>query len=360
MSLLLALPAEIRQQIVSETISVTVGHGFHISIASTGICKTLQADANEVFRSWLPSATTRSPIVIERGSDACWADFNNLLSFLHKRAARLNRLLTWPGIEVVQINVFSQSGYRTWDYWWSVRWVDKLQRLPRSVKCVKLDLTLKEETMRALQKEDVHVRKVHWYGIVTIAQVIVKGVLDDRPDISLEVVGEIPESEVGSVAHVAHPDPVPDLVSERCYELDGLAERNYRKRFGPLEDGLLAKFVKKVTESPERREIARWAKIKGKKKKDLKETRQKMIETKASTGLGTRVAELRRLAKEGPWSSEGNATTADGAKRRKVLEKEREGLGTRVAELKKRAREATWEFEGSATIEHAVKRQRRN
>ncbi|KAF2494411.1 hypothetical protein BU16DRAFT_562070 [Lophium mytilinum] len=163
------LPAEIRQQIVANTITVIVNHdSFHTSTPLNGVCKTLQADITEVLRSWLPGPNSLEPIP----NPLAARNVKSVQTHYEKLAEASNR--EWRGIEKITILIFGTELPRWVHNYFSsnlledVRcpdWISlfhELRELPETVKCVHVDLTPPPAMQEFLERYST-MQQLFWY-----------------------------------------------------------------------------------------------------------------------------------------------------------------------------------------------------
>ncbi|KAF2804665.1 uncharacterized protein BDZ99DRAFT_467349 [Mytilinidion resinicola] len=153
----LDLPAELRQQIASETMYIRIGRTqFRVTTPLCGVCKQLEADIDEMRNSWLPSATTDTSILLS------YTKTTNALSCLSIHYNQLARSSgrSWPGILHVRLRYWSniippQRSSRTKSPLVLLKVVDlgtfRAHGLPTSVQTFQLDLDMPPAIVKYLE-----------------------------------------------------------------------------------------------------------------------------------------------------------------------------------------------------------------
>ncbi|KAF2495471.1 hypothetical protein BU16DRAFT_561757 [Lophium mytilinum] len=163
---LTSLPAELRQQILADTITIKISErdGFNLSTPAAGVCKLFLADVEEIRRSWLPPPST--PTIIQNPSGV---DGLVLLDAFYKERAEDTKR-EWPGINSIRIYVFSTETtswpprpsydktvrnplrpYGLFNLRWT--WVDEANfRLPSSIQHVVVDMNLPAAQVQRIEE----------------------------------------------------------------------------------------------------------------------------------------------------------------------------------------------------------------
>ncbi|KAF2804492.1 uncharacterized protein BDZ99DRAFT_481295 [Mytilinidion resinicola] len=173
-SRLLGLPAELRQKIIEKTFTIVCKVGTRrlvLECPMRGICQLLQADYNFVIQSWLPDPRDTTVFAALTNPD-CIGDLANWNARFQRVAAASNR--TWAGVEEVTLMVFSNRVplwkpirnnqrivYKDYDmrnrfeYFVYTHWGIHLLPIPSSVRHLKLDMTVSQDTIdRKLEQWD--------------------------------------------------------------------------------------------------------------------------------------------------------------------------------------------------------------
>ncbi|KAF2498774.1 hypothetical protein BU16DRAFT_615774 [Lophium mytilinum] len=293
---LTTLPAELRQKIIAETITITISTttpvftplvhlcppiialgitataAILLTLSTTNftpfgdVCALLQADILALCASWLPTPTT--PITLSQNTRASWAALAAFSTVVNARAARLNRR-AWPGITTLTLRfLVPTSAPLDANLFESIdppfKWAKELRRLPASVKLIKLDLSLPDAHMTQLCAQELSTQRVFWYECFRAVRL-----LDDeakRRGIVIEVLGELPRSQVAALAPVAG-TPAYFTIFGKVARMMLMAEGYYRHRWGVLEHcrqgAVLNGFVRRVRATKEWKEECRQDVLRG-------------------------------------------------------------------------------------------------
>ncbi|KAF2494735.1 hypothetical protein BU16DRAFT_582570 [Lophium mytilinum] len=163
MASLLTLPPELRQAIISNSLSIeykkTKDQRFHISTPFHAVCKLLEEDIKKSIPSWLPEPATGCLAPIRKIGDMyCVEDINNHFVNIAKSSNR-----TWTGIQELNVQLVRDeglegfiehglSGQHGWPYAFYIlsymihNGIRNVIRgplvLPESVEVIKVDLTI--------------------------------------------------------------------------------------------------------------------------------------------------------------------------------------------------------------------------
>ncbi|KAF2490219.1 hypothetical protein BU16DRAFT_543568 [Lophium mytilinum] len=247
---LTTLPAEIRQQIVAETITINVGgaqassngpHPFSLSTPLNGLCKILQADVEQIHRGWLPGPKS----ILRISSPAAVRHLNRVQRYYRNLAESTRR--EWSSFEEIQVQLFSSEEPRwtlatledqlprltveslvrkmlvtsvsTWDTG-ALRivqdWSNTFQNIPDTIKRVAIDLTVPPALLKYLEERDTMFQQSFWKAAVLhmqahlerlmpIVWVFCPGMSSRRiMGFAYELVGRLPESQVDAVVGLSY------------------------------------------------------------------------------------------------------------------------------------------------------------
>ncbi|KAF2498787.1 hypothetical protein BU16DRAFT_305391 [Lophium mytilinum] len=323
---ILSLPAELRQQIVAQTISATIDKkGYHITTPFSSVCKTLQADANEVLSLWLPTASADPLVFVKNPDPETFKHFHAFHQLLNERAARLKNS-AWPGVSEITIQVFDQvwNGTNllkgTHEVWrmsmgaavYSSQccdWVTRLEGLPDSVKTVKFDLTLGVKETEAVREAEESMQKIFWYRLLQMVKVIVR---PSRSLLSSDRVSTVQYEVVGTF---------PEWMEDAMGTPSEVELKYYRGEPVSYGEGLFAGFMKNVHKKREAimLEMKTAAEKKAKKQLALENAREKMRKKMmVKKDFGRRMVELKKRKREVGDVGEQSSHTSNGVKRQKT------------------------------------------
>ncbi|KAF2498773.1 hypothetical protein BU16DRAFT_536771 [Lophium mytilinum] len=287
---LLTLPAELRQQIITETIFAEVtDDGYEISTPLSGVCKTLQADIDDVLPIWLPSTSASSVILTTNKAPVNGRGFRSLKKELKKRATRRIGGGAWSGISAITIRAYEAAPYYTiFNTFEPVRltqtvrefrWHSGRRSLPASIKRVEFDLRIDSASLQALQQMPMGNQKDWWCeDLWTVTKCI-----ERYTDVTFEVAGRLPESQVDALLH--------------RQRKGGVHYWYWKQVYANLEKDHFAGFLGNVREARERLKIEEEA-----------ERQRKMEMKKYKKEFGKRMAELKKRKQE----KNGDLSTAGG------------------------------------------------
>ncbi|KAF2806058.1 uncharacterized protein BDZ99DRAFT_103253 [Mytilinidion resinicola] len=305
----LSLPAELRQHIISGTISAIINKkGYRISTPFFGVCKTLQADINEILPLWLPSASTDPLVLIKTPDPKTFTHFRAFQQLLNERATRLKNC-AWLGVPEITIQVFDQiwegiNFNEDKEGLWRMckmaavystqysNWIDRLAELPESVKTVKLDLTLGPKEAMPLRTAHTELQKIFWYRALQLIEMISH---PPRYLLSPECVSKAEYEVVGMFPEWAEVAMATPSIAEKVYW------KGEPVKFG---EGLFASFLKNVQEKRQaiKLEMAIAAEMEAKKQQTLvktREARETMMEKMMhQRDFGRRMSELKKRKRE--------------------------------------------------------------
>ncbi|KAF2806069.1 uncharacterized protein BDZ99DRAFT_524297 [Mytilinidion resinicola] len=276
---LLTLPAELRQQIITLTISATITDAaYHISTPLSSICRTLRADAAAALPLWLPahnspSAVISRPITTPVSSHP----FASLSRLLAARATHRTSGRAWPGIAALTLRVFEPAPCRPTGVARLTRSVRCLGPLPTSVRRVAFDLALDARSLAGLAAKSARGQREWWckvFGALARGVAANRGVVEENQGVEenrgveFEVLGRLPESQetamVGLAPKTTH------------------SYRGFLQRYGSVEEGLFEEFLGGVGERRER--LRREEEVEGQRREEARrlkrEVRKRMWEVK--------------------------------------------------------------------------------